>query len=345
MTWAGYLLRYMRANIYREKERGFQQIKLKKKMFFSFIVPAYNVEKYISKCIDSLLKQDIVDYEIIVVNDGSTDATDKIIREKYADKVIYVDKGYNSGLSDTRNYGLEIARGKYILFIDSDDYIEQNILGQLKDEINKFGTIDVVYVGHIVDSKNGMQRKLNYSCINKKMSSAEFLKCELSERRLPIPACFAIYRKEFLDTSKIQFETGILHEDELWSPTVMLKSESIVALDICFYHYVQREGSITKRKDLTQNGLDVMYISSRLLVMSNDIKDTRLRLLFNNHTAMLYMKGMCRGRLYRAEYREKFSRFLPIKYAYFLKDRIKAVIFAISPYVYYKLDKKYGTKL
>ena len=89
----------------------------------SVIVPVYNVENYIEKCLDSLLNQTLDDIEIIVVNDGSTDNSANIIKEKYVNKIVYLEKE-NGGLSDARNFGLPHAKGKYIAFLDSDDYIE-----------------------------------------------------------------------------------------------------------------------------------------------------------------------------------------------------------------------------
>ena len=94
----------------------------------SIIVPVYNVEKYIDKCLDSLVNQTLKDIQIIIVNDGSKDDSIKIIKEyqeKYGNKIKYLEKE-NGGLSDARNYGIPYAEGEYIAFLDSDDYIEKN---------------------------------------------------------------------------------------------------------------------------------------------------------------------------------------------------------------------------
>ena len=82
-----------------------------------------------------------------------------------------------------------------------------------------------------------------------------------------------------------------------------------------------------------------------MIRMLSDIEDPVVKKLFANHIAMLYMKGMCRGRLYRKQYRSKFNRYVPIKYSYFPIDKLKSILFAISPYLYYRIDLKYGTKL
>ena len=97
-------------------------------MFLSIIVPAYNVERYIDKCVDSLEEQNIDDYEIIIINDCSTDNTINVIKRRAKCNIRIINKEINTGLSDTRNIGIESANGEYIMFVDSDDYIETNII-------------------------------------------------------------------------------------------------------------------------------------------------------------------------------------------------------------------------
>lgn len=315
-------------------------------MFLSIIVPAYNVETYITKCLNSLLNQTTDDYEIVVINDGSTDKTGEIIEQKYKDKVTYVKKEKNSGLSDTRNLGMQLATGEYIIFVDGDDYVESNCVEKIKEQIKRNPEIDVIYTGHYKE-KNGecVEYKGFESESDKMWKAEEFLISELGKRKFPVPACFAVYKKIFLIENNLKFTTGIYHEDELWSAEVVLKAKNVMTSDIRYYHYVLRAGSITQKKDLTQNGLDVIFICNKMINMLDEIKNPLLKKLFANHIAMLYMKGMSRGRLYRKQYRNKFDKQIPIKYAYFFKDKLKAVLFVVSPYLYYIIDSKYGTKL
>ena len=115
-------------------------------MKFSIIVPVYNVEKYLSKCLDSVINQTNQDFEVIVVNDGSPDNSQKIIYEyveKYPDKI----KGFikeNGGLSDARNYGIARASGEYIIFLDSDDYIDEHLLEKLDEKIKEDSNLDII---------------------------------------------------------------------------------------------------------------------------------------------------------------------------------------------------------
>ena len=315
-------------------------------MFLSIIVPAYNVEKYIGRCLDSLLCEDSKDYEVIVVNDGSNDKTDEIIQNNYLDKVVYIKKEENSGLSDARNLGMSVAQGDYMIFVDSDDYVSSNYLMEIKQCIDKAQNIDLIYTGHFEERAGKTTVKKGFfSAINRVWTAEEFLTSELRKRYLPIPACFVIYRRSFITDSGIQFCSGILHEDELWAASILLKAKKILTSDLCFYHYVIRLGSITQKKDKTQNGIDMLFICDEMIKMSVEIKGRYLKRLFENHIAMLYMKAMCRGRLYRKEYRTYYDKWLPSRYAYFAKDRIKAWLFVISPRIYYNLDLKYGAKL
>ena len=130
-------------------------------MRFSTIVPVYNVEKYLAKCIESILNQTNQDFELLLVNDGTKDNSQKIIDEyvaKYPDKVYGFVKE-NGGLSDARNYGVERAKGEYIIFIDSDDYVDDELLEKVNDAIEKNAGVDVVGYNLVDVDESGKQRK------------------------------------------------------------------------------------------------------------------------------------------------------------------------------------------
>lgn len=315
-------------------------------MFFSIIVPAYNVENYIDRCIKSLINQDINDYEIIIVNDGSTDSTEEKILKWDNTKITFINKKSNTGLSDSRNLGLKNARGEYILFVDSDDYLEYNSLSNLKSYIEEVYPTDVVYMGYVKEKAGVASNQYDFhSKFNKCYSSHEFMKFELQHRGIPIPACFAVYRRGFLIEQDISFEVGLLHEDELWAPTVMLYAKSIATTNLSLYHYILRDDSITQKKDKVQNGLDLLHICQQLMDLSINIQDNELQKLMKNHIAMVYMKAMCIGKLYRKEYKVQINHLLPLRNVCFPKDMIKGFIFAISLRGYYLLDYWMGHKI
>ena len=135
-------------------------------MKVSVIVPVYNVEKYLAKCLDSLINQEFFNYEIIVVNDGSTDNSQEII-EEYAKRYDIIKDVFkkNGGLSSARNYGLEKASGKYITFVDSDDYVDENMYLKMYEKA-KSGNFDIVtsdinyvYNDRVERFKNILQKK------------------------------------------------------------------------------------------------------------------------------------------------------------------------------------------
>ena len=130
----------------------------KSEFVFSIIIPVYNTEKYIEKCLDSVLDAMDTDCEVIIVNDGATDNSEKIIKqfindlpEKYKENFVYTKKK-NKGLADTKNVGIEMARGKFISVVDSDDYIDKNFYKIAREYINNYDVI--IYDLYVVFEKN-----------------------------------------------------------------------------------------------------------------------------------------------------------------------------------------------
>ena len=218
----------------------------------SVIVPVYNVEKYLCKCVNSLLDQDLPadEYEIILVDDGSPDRCG-LICDDYANghpsvKVIHRENG---GLSAARNSGMAMAAGQYIQFVDSDDYLEPNVLKALVENIER-GQLDVLRFNYrnvseryeIVEPNKDPKRFVSYS--NEVCDGLTFLNERLG------PACYAcqfIIRRELLDDC--YFKEGIYFEDTEWTPRMLLKANKATSTDMRVYNYLMREGSITQSVD------------------------------------------------------------------------------------------------
>lgn len=315
-------------------------------MLISIIVPTFNVEKYIEKCINSLLNQDIKDYEIIVVDDCSTDQTVQVVKKVAKSRVKIIEKEFNSGLSDTRNIGIKAANGKYVMFVDSDDWIENNCLGKIVNFICNNKNIDVLYLGHILEKQGNKIASHGYlSPTNCVYSAHEFLISELSQRSpLPVPACFGVYRRNFIVENNLFFYSGVLHEDELWTPMILLQADTVGTLDLNFYHYIIRDDSISQKRS-AKNGLDMIHSCKILEKRVSELEDIKLRRLMDNHIAKLYMKAMCRGKLYRRQYAKDLERFFPFKKAYHRKEKIKSIIFAVNYRMYYILDMFAGNNI
>lgn len=187
----------------------------------SVVIPVYNVEKYLAECVDSVLGQSYTDYEIILVDDGATDSSGRMCDE-YAQKDprIRVIHQANSGLSAARNTGLKAARGEYVYFLDSDDYIEENTLERLA-ALAESEQADVVFFdGHVFfdecdedDSVSRYVRKEKYQ----PQSGREMLLSLLQKEEYRTAVPLMLFRTGYLRENKLQFEEGIIHEDELFT--------------------------------------------------------------------------------------------------------------------------------
>lgn len=315
-------------------------------MKFSIIVPMYNVELYLDKCIDSLLSQTYNDYEIILIDDCSSDNTLNIARKwsLKSTKIVLIEKSKNSGLSDTRNIGIKRSCGDYLLFVDSDDYIEKDTLKNMYDII--FETkADIIYAGFFQEYPNNISiKKYGYNSKPDKLyNTEEYMYSELESRNLFAAAAFGVYKRDLITDNCLFFKIGILHEDEHWTPRLLMNSSTIFLSSYHFYHYVKREGSITTKKDRTQNGLDLINTCIELKKYSLiHLKDSYLQKLYNNQLAKLYMKAVCIGELDYKTYRHVVDRFFPIKNAYKIYDIAKALLFMTSISLYKRIDKLFG---
>lgn len=231
-------------------------------MKYSIIVPVFNVENYLEKCLDSLVSQDYDNYEIIIVNDGSTDNSQKII-EKYKKKYSEIIKNFNKkngGLSDARNYGLKYVTGDYILFCDSDDYLDIKLLSSLNDSIENKGYDVVKFLFNIVDEKNNIIRKES-SNIEGVVSFEQALTLEYANS-----ACCYAFSSDFWRKNNFKFEKNRVHEDFGLIPLVLLLSNSIYVLNIHGYNYLMRNQSITNGAEKNKRRAnDMLYHYDNLL--------------------------------------------------------------------------------
>ncbi len=210
----------------------------------SIILPVYNVEKYIKKSIESVLNQTYTDFELLVIIDGSPDNS-KQVAEEFTDSRIKIFEKENGGLSDARNYGLERAKGQYVYFMDSDDWIEPNLLEDNLKIIEE-ENLDVVIFGYIQDDEDIDGNILSSQAISP--GNAVFLKKNndliLDRNRLGIMgyAWNKIYRKSFLVNHHLVFEKGTsLVEDILFNSQVYSLTETLRFNEKTYYHYINRQ--------------------------------------------------------------------------------------------------------
>lgn len=223
----------------------------------SVIVPVFNVEKYLSECVYSILKQTYKDFELILVDDGSTDNSGKICDHFCGeDKRIRVLHKKNGGLSSARNAGIDMANGSYLAFIDSDDYVEKNFLECLYDKLVE-ETADISECSY----KRLIKGKLTYE----RLFKYDVLDNETAVRRLFAPPYQSfvvvwnkLYKKELF--KKIRFPEGKLHEDELSSYKLIYESKKVAFVNKYLYIYRIRDDSIMTRgySDKTAELLNVI---------------------------------------------------------------------------------------
>ena len=232
-------------------------------MKLSIIVPIYNVAPYLRKCVDSLFTQDISGYEIILVDDGSTDNSGAIADElvdafrlsplasRLEMRVIHQS---NSGLSEARNTGTREAKGQYILFVDSDDYLQPNTLGSLLEQaehdqldVLRFRYQNVKESGEAFVPHEGMKTDYNDYSSNP-TDGLNFLNDRLG---------IQCYAWQFIVKTEIVrqelFTPGIYFEDTDWTPRMLLRTNRVASTDLVVYNYLWREGSITlSQKDIAK---------------------------------------------------------------------------------------------
>ena len=235
----------------------------------SVIIPAYNLEKYFGKCIQSVINQSYKNLEIVLVNDGSTDSSFDICKRfsKMDSRIVLLNKE-NGGLSSARNYGIDNASGEYISFLDSDDFINEDMYETLVYNLEKFNCdISIVESHDIYEDNYFIKKQASEEKIivySKQEAMAKYFEGNF------IPAWGKLYRKEIF--KNIRFPLGVLNEDEAIMIRVFDSCErNIVYQDIKLYFYLKREsGSITSTKNNIKNNVDwvnnayanLVYISS-----------------------------------------------------------------------------------
>lgn len=216
----------------------------------SVIVPIYKVEQYLSCCIDSILAQTYKDFELILIDDGSPDNCGSIC-DGYAEKderIIVIHQN-NQGLSGARNSGMDIARGEFITFIDSDDVVTEDYLEELLRAIEKTkADIAVCRMQkftdqEIVDLRSSVGERCEYKIYDKRTAIIKIYEGSLE---LPVCAWGKLYKAETIE--ELRFPIGKLHEDDAMVPIMCYCANKIVTIDLQMYCYRSRMGSIMNEK-------------------------------------------------------------------------------------------------
>ena len=306
----------------------------------SVIIPVYNTEKYIEKCLDSIYNQKMKDIEIIIVNDGSKDNSDTIIQkwiEKNKENIqIKYLKKENGGLSDSRNFAIPYVTGEYISFIDSDDFIDENLYSNLEKYMNE--KIDLIkFKMQTVDEKGKILEKLDGPIFEKCTGEKGYEKLCTNDKFLD-PACIYLYRTEFYKENNFKYKLGAYHEDFGLTSLIILKAKSFVSTNEYGYYYLQTNNSITRNsnyaKDLI-NHYDDMIRTIENYEISNKSKELIKR--YYTNTLILKTRELKEKdkKQYIKEIKER-KLYKNIK-PYNLKQLIKRIILKININLYLKM--------
>lgn len=301
----------------------------------SFIVPVYNVEQYLDKCITSIINQKLNKYEIILVDDGSTDKSG-IICDNYAEnnENIVVIHRKNGGLSAARNTGIKNARGKYLVFLDSDDSLVGNELGKMI-ALCKDKNLDILCANYYNEFENGDIKAssiIPYST-DKVITGTEYIKASAKNKSTQFMVWMNIYRRGLVIDNNIYFPEGLNHEDEDWTPRIMIAAQRVCSYNKGFYLYYHRKNSISKdAKKFEKNFLDQLKVCYRLKEYSQTIKDCELRELLQDHIGTLFFVAVSRGNLVKSRYSHLTH------YSFF--DGITLSDWNKKKYILYRFNKK-----
>lgn len=233
---------------------------MKNSIDLSIIVPIYNVELYIEECLKSIILNNYNNIEIILVNDGTKDNSMKVIEKYLTDPRIKVINKENGGISSARNIGFKHSSGKFISFIDSDDWVDIVKLMELLSIIKK-ENLDLIVGNGYWYPKMKKIHSGRYSGIN---SGIYFFEEMLKKKDCLEVVWLCIYKKEFLEKDNILFIEKLLHEDVPFFFEVLIKAKKVKVEDIPFYFYRQREGSIVHTKTV-KNSIHFLYGLSNMI--------------------------------------------------------------------------------
>ena len=290
---------------------------------FSVIVPVYNVEAYLRECIDSVLNQSYRNIEVILVDDGSTDHSGEICDEyvKSDNRVKCIHKT-NGGLSDARNTGISVADGEYIVLVDSDDKIEYDALSEIDDAIRNYNFPDVV-VTEITNTHD--MELLNINQVNfitpESVSKEDVIRFIYDQKRHVYSAVQYICKKSFIDQKKLTFPVGYYHEDNWWTPQMLIMAESFGYYNKSWYiRRLDSVGSITNTVN-SKRAFDIFELTLKNFnsPLYNKLSQSIKASAFNN-MAVSTFSNFIDFRYYSVEDRKKLITI--IKENFFIYDYV-----------------------
>ena len=291
------------------------------------IVPVYNVEKYVHKCLNSLNNQTLDNLEVLFINDGSTDNSKSIIeqfiRENKLNKKFRILSKDNGGLSDARNFGIEYARGKYICFLDSDDYVEPNCYELLFNYAERNNYL-VVESGYYLTQENK----------NKAVKINDFMDKRSFAAYGKVVAWNKIYKKEIFKDDTLRFIKGLYYEDINFFYKLLGKIDydKIGHLDVPLFHYIQRKDSISKQS--TNKVLDILKVYDDLIANVSGLNDEiEYRCIRNLCCSFRRKAKSIQNKVLKKEIIHKFNDYIYTKFPNWKNNKYLSTLSATNIYL------------
>ena len=262
---------------------------------YSIIIPVYNVEKYIRRCLDSVFAQTEKDFEVIVIDDDCTDKSIEIAKE-FDVKII---KTKHVSVSQARNLGIKEAKGEYLVFLDSDDYWDKDLLKKVSKSLENDPDI-VRYQARTVNDEN--EKNDFNECKFEGLSGETAFEIISRFHFVESIWCYAVRREYFLK-EKFEFKKGMVHEDFGLTPLVVIKAKKVNSIDYIGYNYYRRSGSIMNKPDYEWTKTKVKDFYYHYLFLIKEIEKTNInKRIFKSFCANSVILKICE--LKNPEYKE-----------------------------------------
>lgn len=301
-------------------------------MMVSIIIPVYNVKPYLKRCVESVLNQSYTDFETILVDDGSTDGSSAICDEYLErDTRIRVIHKENGGLSDARNAGINAAVGEYIIFVDSDDFLDKDALDILTKEIRP--GVDIIIGGYKKIIGNQM---VLFTCdgieTGKEYTPYDYLK----RVRIDVVAWGNLYRRQYMLDHKLFYRKGFIHEDNELFPRLYLNADKIVGTGGTVYNYVVRDGSIQTGTMTPVRKKSLKIIFRNWLKTFSEVSDEETQKVLFNYMITTYLNISHDYRL-KGWWVKGFNLRFILQHTERPIIILKAILFSFCPDIYFRL--------
>lgn len=323
----------------------------------SIILPIYNVSKYLEKCMASIVGKYEEKIEILLIDDGSTDESG-ILADQFQNfyRNVRCYHKANGGLSDARNYGLLKAKGKYVFFLDSDDFVIKSTIDILMSKIEE-EDLDVLLWDADLYDEEGSKCDISSAYYHhlgvlqeETYTGKEIIEAQLDYRNDYVTTVWlGLYKRDFLLDNNLFFEKGLLHEDEMWTQKVLILASKVRYIQETLYCYRIRSNSIMRQidKDYTRNIESLIYIYSSLFSYYDwKIDDVKFKNRLKGNIVKRYLHQIAKYNV--ANYPvlcKRINRKQLFVYSATFKDRIRSLLLLCSVHLYCQASRAFGVMI